>query len=278
MSRLTSLSFLVRGPTLAFEPLEPRVLLSADPIFTPLMVALMPDRNDIQSLTEAYAAAQEATSISVPLMARLLSSPAANSAASTFAVDAVLFDAGQMILHEGFMDTSLRVAANEVLGGSGSLDIALLNTGVVSPGYSPGVLNVASYTQSSDGTLEIQIGGGTAGTGVGHYDQLNVSGAAILDGKLSISLLNGYKPADGETFSIINYGSVSGKFDVGSGLLQSDDGLYFALFQVFVELRVVKMSKLQSFIERLLGLRLIFAAISLTTALLPLNEPNGNLQ
>ena len=223
----------LRRDAFRIEPLEPRVLLSADPIFTPLMVALLPDRNDVQSLTAAYAVAQQTSTpaISVPLMARLLSSPAANSAASTFAVDAVLFDAGQMAVHEGFMDTSLRVAANEVLGGSGSLDVALLNTGVVSPGYSPGVLNVSSYTQSADGTLEIQIGGGTAGTGAGYYDQLNVSGAAMLDGKLSISLLNGYKPHDGETFNVLNYGSVTGKFDVGSGLLQSNDGLYFEVTQ-----------------------------------------------
>ena len=215
------------------EPLEPRVLLSADPIFSPLLIALAPDRNDIQSITESYAAAQQASSpfISVPLMSRLLSSPAANNSAQTFAVDAVLFDLGQMALQSGFMNTSLRVAANEVLAGSGSLDVSLFNTGVVSPGYSPGVENFVNYTQAHSGTLLIEIGGNTPGTGDHHYDQLNVSGGAVLDGTLSVALWGGYKPTDGETFTVMNYGSVTGKFDTGSGLLKTNDGVYFEVTQ-----------------------------------------------
>ncbi|MDO8317800.1 LEPR-XLL domain-containing protein, partial [Rhodoferax sp.] len=223
----------MRRDAFRIEPLEPRVLLSADPIFAPALIALAPDRHDIQSISEAYAAAQEnsSPSISVPMMARLLSNPAANSSAKNFAVDAVLFDIGQMALQAGFMDASLRVAANEVLGGSGSLDVDLFNMGVVSPGYSPGVENVTSFTQDASGTLLIEIGGDTAGTGDGHYDQFNISGAAVLDGTLAVDLWGGYKPQDGQVFNVMNFGSVTGKFDVGSGLLKTNEGLYFEVTQ-----------------------------------------------
>ena len=206
----------LRRDAFRIEPLEPRVLLSADPVFAPMMVVLPPDRANIQSITEAYAAAQanNSPSISVPMMARLLSNPAATNSAKTFPVDAVLFDMGQMALQSGFMDASLRVAANEVLGGSGALNVDLLNTGIVSPGYSPGVQSVASYTQDAAGTLLIELGGNSAGTGDGFYDQMNISGAAVLGGTLDVALWGGYKPADGQTFTVMTYGSVTGKFDV----------------------------------------------------------------
>ncbi|MBV5299267.1 MAG: LEPR-XLL domain-containing protein, partial [Rhodoferax sp.] len=223
----------LRRDAFRLEPLEPRVLLSADPIFAPMLVALSPDRNDIQSISEAYAAAQEnsSPSISVPMMARLLSNPTANSTAKNFAVDAVLFDIGQMALQAGFMDSSLRVAANEVLGGSGTLDVSLFNMGVVSPGYSPGVQNVAAFAQGSSGTLLIEIGGATAGTGDGFYDQINISGSAVLDGTLAVDLWGGYKPTDGQVFNVMNFGSATGKFDIGTGLLKTKDGVFFEVTQ-----------------------------------------------
>ena len=174
----------LRRNAFRIEPLEPRVLLSADPIFAPALTVLAPDRQDIQSLTEAYAAAQQnsSPSISVPLLARLLSDTGANSVAKNFAVDAAVFDIGQLSLQSGFIDASLRVAPHEVLAGSGSLDVNLFNTGLVSPGYSPGVTDVGSYSQDASGTLLIELGGATAGTGTGFHDQLNISGSAVLDG------------------------------------------------------------------------------------------------
>lgn len=108
----------LRRDAFRIEPLEPRVLLSADPIFAPALTVLAPDRQDIQSLTEAYAAAQEnsSPSISVPLMARLLSDSSANTAAKNFAVDAAVFDIGQLSLQSGFLNSSLVVGSNEILG------------------------------------------------------------------------------------------------------------------------------------------------------------------
>jgi hypothetical protein len=138
------LNHAMRRNAFRIEPLEPRVLLSADPIFAPAVVAFAPDRNDFDSISQAYVAAKENSKqiISAPMMARLLSNPVANSSAQNFAVDAALIDVGKMAMLSGFMDTSMLVAANEVFGGSGTLDASLFNSGVVSPGYSPGVQNI----------------------------------------------------------------------------------------------------------------------------------------
>jgi hypothetical protein len=245
----------LRRDAFRIEPLEPRVLLSADPILAPLKLALIPDRNDIQSLHDAYMAAQESTQpqVSVPLMGRLLSMPAANSPSINFAVDSVLFDAAQLSSMEGFMDSSLRVAANEVLGGSGNLNVSLYNSGTVSPGYSPGLLNVASYTQGANASLLIEIGGEYPATlpsaipeapeeanyPLGFYDRINVQsdlgdgaetdGVAYLNGNITIDLINNFVPSDGDQFTIMTYENSDGRFASASGLLQAQDNFYFEI-------------------------------------------------
>lgn len=85
-----------------------------------------------------------------------------------------------------------------------------------------------SYEQLSAGVLHLQLGGTIAGT---EHDQLNVSGAAVLDGTISIAGLNGFLPSIGEAFDVLSYGGVSGDFseylglDLGSGLtVQTDSG------------------------------------------------------
>ncbi|MCX7257980.1 MAG: hypothetical protein NTZ64_15030, partial [Polaromonas sp.] len=185
------------------------------------------------SITQAYVAAQAASSpaISAPFVANLLASPTAQNAAVDFPVDAVFFDMSQVATLSGFMDSAVRVASNEILGGSGTLDLNLINTGFVSPGDALGVQNVAGYSQSSTATLKIEIGGDSAGSGTGHYDQLNVSGAAQLGGNLAISLSGGYKPKDGEVFTVMNFGSASGQFANITGLLQANDQVYFEVAQ-----------------------------------------------
>jgi hypothetical protein len=110
-SRTSLVQPALRPNSFRVEPLEPRVLLSADPVFSPIAMALAADRQDIQSLTEAYSAKQNSTnSVSVPLMSRLLSNPAAISAAQTFAVDATLFDIGQLSMQSGLVGGAVRVA------------------------------------------------------------------------------------------------------------------------------------------------------------------------
>lgn len=101
-----------------------------------------------------------------------------------------------------------------VLSGNGTLAGNLTSTGTVSPGSSAGALHIeGSYSQTVSGPftgqLNIELGGPTPGSG---YDQLLVSGPVTLDGFLIVSLINGFPPAAGQTFDILDWGSVSGAF------------------------------------------------------------------
>ncbi|MEI7786662.1 MAG: hypothetical protein WCK08_19915, partial [Betaproteobacteria bacterium] len=99
--------------------------------------------------------------------------------------------------------------------------------GLLSPGYSPGVQNVGTLTLGSGSATLFEIAGDTAGTGAHHYDQINVSGLASLDGQIQVDLLDGYRPTDGQVFNVLTYGSVSGGFASGSGLIDAGEGVYF---------------------------------------------------
>ncbi|CAB5153727.1 hypothetical protein D3OALGA1CA_4583, partial [Olavius algarvensis associated proteobacterium Delta 3] len=96
-----------------------------------------------------------------------------------------------------------------------TLSLVLHNLDIYSPGNSPGIVNVAEFTQNSDATLVIEIGGLTPGPGNpadNGYDQINVAGAAILDGSLRVVLINNFEPALGTTFDFLTFGSLSGSF------------------------------------------------------------------
>ena len=68
-----------------------------------------------------------------------------------------------------------------------------------------------NYVQSG-GALAIDIGGTTQASGFqsGQYDYLAVSGSATLGGALNVGLINGYVPATGTNFTIVNAGTVIG--------------------------------------------------------------------
>ena len=70
--------------------------------------------------------------------------------------------------------------------------------------------------------LKSKIGGTTPGAG-GH-DQLNVAGAANLDGKLQVTLIDGFTPNVGDTFEFLTFGSSAGQFATGKGLYGFGDG------------------------------------------------------
>ena len=68
--------------------------------------------------------------------------------------------------------------------------------------------STGTYTQTG-GTLGINLGGAPACTTFG---QLNVSGAATLDGTLSVGLTNGCSPSSTRSFQVMTYASHSGTF------------------------------------------------------------------
>jgi hypothetical protein len=84
-------------------------------------------------------------------------------------------------------------------------------------GFDPGLVWAAetltvtgNYTQADGATLEIDIGG----LGVDQYDVLEVGGTATLDGSLYISFANGFTPATGDFFPILNAAHVTGSLEL----------------------------------------------------------------
>jgi hypothetical protein len=73
----------------------------------------------------------------------------------------------------------------------------------------PGVLTVVhNYTQAEFATLMIQI----AGMSPDQFSVLNVLGNDNLNGFLDPVLLNGFVPTIGDSFTFLNYASLTGEF------------------------------------------------------------------
>jgi hypothetical protein len=77
-----------------------------------------------------------------------------------------------------------------------------------------------NYMQTFNGSLIIKIGGTGAGT---QFDQLNITGTASLNGKLTARLIDNYSPASGTMFQFLTCGGArSGQFaslDLGGRFL-----------------------------------------------------------
>lgn len=127
----------------------------------------------------------------------------------------------------GSANATLAVAAGHsvnitggLLEGQGIIQGNLVDSGIVHPGESPGILEViGSDTQNASGHLEIDIGGVGPGTG---YSELIVSGPASLGGTLDLSLINGFTPTDGEHFVILTSSGLSGTFANVTGLTEGN--------------------------------------------------------
>jgi hypothetical protein len=115
-----------------------------------------------------------------------------------------------------------------VLKGNGTITGTVHNAGQLSPGFSPGAITIAgNYTQTASGAYAVEIGGPGAGT---QYDQVTVSGAAALGGILNVSLVNGYMPHVGDTFTILHDTSGSAVTGTLAGL--PDGAVLNGLFRI----------------------------------------------
>jgi hypothetical protein len=82
------------------------------------------------------------------------------------------------------------------------------NTGTLD--IQSGTLNFNNgFTQTAAGTLQMELGGLTPGSGFG---RLVVNSQATLAGALNVTLINGFTPQFGDAFSILSYNSRSGNF------------------------------------------------------------------
>ena len=101
---------------------------------------------------------------------------------------------------------SVLIAAG-ALGGSGEINGDVTNdSGTVAPGNSPGTLTVnGDYFQGAGATLAIEIAGKAL------HDLLDVSGIITLNGgSLDVLLLDGFNPAEGDIYDILDFSAIDG--------------------------------------------------------------------
>jgi hypothetical protein len=120
---------------------------------------------------------------------------------------------------DGTLSTSGSVTlSGGSLFGKGLIKGTLQSSGLITPGdsaTSTGILtDSGAFKQNTGGSLDISVGGVTPGS---KFDQLN-STTGNLAGTLNIKLINGFIPALGTTFKVLNFSSETGKFGTVNGL------------------------------------------------------------
>jgi len=126
-------------------------------------------------------------------------------------------------------------AYNAPLGG----DLTLGGSGVAPTVEVGRFVTLGSFTESSTGTLKVDIGGSTPGLNQG---QLQVQGAARLSGKLTATLTPrnpAWTPAIGQTFTILIAKSVSGTFSNSTIPINSSEHFVVSYTPTSVVLNVV---------------------------------------
>ncbi len=114
-------------------------------------------------------------------------------------------------------------AQNAIIQGIASVNVhtTFTNDGINAPGNSAGMLTfIGNYLPSTTGVLDIELGGLTPGSG---HDQLAVTGNAVLNGTIDISVTGSFIPAAGDSFVVFTTtGTVSDSFTTVS----AQSGLY----------------------------------------------------
>ena len=126
---------------------------------------------------------------------------------------------GQTLLLGGNLSVSPSLQLDGgVLAGSNTITGPVTNNSIVKPGGdAPGQLTISgSYFQTTNGELDIQIGGTNVAT---DYDQLAVSGAINLSGTLNVTLIDPFVPAVSNSFRIVTFASRTGDFSSVNGLV-----------------------------------------------------------
>jgi hypothetical protein len=133
----------------------------------------------------------------------------AGGAAATF-YDDVFQDGTLQVIKVG-STTSTAVFAGNFQGSGGSSgggDIFFL--GDLRPGNSPATVSYDNNVAfGSAASLQVELGGTAAGS---QYDQVHVAGELSLDGTLDVSLINGFVPDEGNSFDILDWGTLDDEF------------------------------------------------------------------
>jgi len=120
--------------------------------------------------------------------------------------DTIVAD-GALAVNGTLVTDNVLVQQEAMLKGNGTILGNVANSGTVAPGNSPGTLTViGNFTQSSSGTLEIEVGDGAS-------DLLLVSGTATLGGTLEAVEFGGHDFAFGDQVVFLQAGNIVGGFD-----------------------------------------------------------------
>ncbi len=115
------------------------------------------------------------------------------------------------------VDGELKLWAGGTLDGDGTITANLVNAGTLAPGNSPGVMTVlGNYTQDAAAMLELELGGTTRGA---EYDALDITGEATLGGTLEVLWFAGFEAADGDTFNLLDWGTLAAGTEFDSLIL-----------------------------------------------------------
>jgi uncharacterized repeat protein (TIGR01451 family) len=133
------------------------------------------------------------------------------SGTHTLTTGANFTGAGSFLLAGGTLASSQPITINGgALGGSGTINAAVVNNSIVAPGLSAGGITInGNYTQSPAAALNIELAGTAP---VSQYDKLTVTGSVTLAGTLNVSLIGGYVPSGGEQYTPLAFASRSGDF------------------------------------------------------------------
>ncbi len=108
---------------------------------------------------------------------------------------------------------NLENVQDAIIQGIASVNVhtTFTNDGITAPGNSPGMLTyIGNYLPSSTGVLDIELGGLTPGSG---HDQLAITGNAVLNGTIKVSVTGSYIPAAGDSFVVLTTsGTLSDSF------------------------------------------------------------------
>jgi autotransporter-associated beta strand protein len=118
---------------------------------------------------------------------------------------------GGTLLANGSMVGAITVNDGATLQGTGSVGglVTVAEGGMLSPGNSPGTLTMGALTLNAGSIIQIELAGTTLGT---QYDHVNVVGPISLGGSLQVVLTQSFTPDAGNSFDILDWGSMSGTF------------------------------------------------------------------
>ncbi len=114
--------------------------------------------------------------------------------------------------------------------------VSITNNGTITIGAGDTVSASGTFTQTTSGTLDIQLGGPPAS---GLYGSLSSAGAATLAGTLEATLVNGYSPSVNDGFQAVTYPGVTGAFATDELLSGSNDQFAAAVNPTYVGLGAV---------------------------------------